>query len=136
MTHLARPFSLVVLVLALAAQAPPAAASNTWSDTDPVVLITTPGGHQVAVYVDNGTSPAEHLTAAQLAQMSYTVKSLASGATTAVTLTSTVPCDAPGASYATRAIASTGAFATGSVYGQDYGTCGQPMTIKFTLPLG
>jgi hypothetical protein len=128
-----RRLSSIVVLLALAALAPPASASNTWSDTDPIVLITTPGGHQVAVYVDNGTSPADHLASAQVAKMSYTVKSVASGTTTDVTLTSTVPCDGLGPSYATRAIVSSGAFATGTVYGQDYGTCGQPMSVGFKL---
>jgi hypothetical protein len=125
--------SYIVVLLVLAVLAPPASASNTWSDTDPVVLITTPGGHQVAVYVDNGTSPPEYLAAAQLAQMGYAVKSVQSGRATAVTLTSTVPCD--GTTYLTRMIVSSGAFATGTVYGQDSGTCGQVMSVGFTLSI-
>jgi hypothetical protein len=131
MRHLARPLSLAVLLLVLVAQALPAAASNTWSDTDPVVLITTPAGHVVTVYVDNGTDGVQHLPAAQLAKMTYTVKRVGNG--TMVTLTSTVPCDDLGTVYATRAIASTRAFATGLIYGSVYGMCGQPMTQQFTM---
>ena len=67
--------------------------------------------------------------------MSYSVRSLASGASTMVTLTSIVPCDGTGGTYATRAIASTGAFATGTVYAEVYGTCGQAMTMEFKLPV-
>jgi hypothetical protein len=134
MRHLARPLSLVVLVLVLAAQTPLASASNTWSDTDPVVVVATPGGHLVSVYVDNGTNPADHLAAAQLAQMTYTVKAVNSGDATMVTLTSTVPCDASGSGWETRAIPSSAPFATGTVYGQVLGTCGQPMTVQFKLP--
>jgi hypothetical protein len=134
MRHLARPLSRVVILLVLAAQALPASASNTWSDTDPVVVITTPGGHVVSVYVDNGTNPADHLAAAQIAQMTYTVNSVNSGAATMVTLTSTVPCDALGSGWETRVIPSSAPYATGTVYGQVLGTCGQPMTVKFKIP--
>jgi hypothetical protein len=134
MRHLARPLSLVLLLLVLAAQALPASAANTWSDTDPVVVIATPGGHLVSVYVDNGTNPADHLAAAQAAQMTYTVKAVNSGAATMVTLTSTVPCDALGTGWDTRMIPSSAPFATGTVYGQVLGTCGQPMTLQFKLP--
>jgi hypothetical protein len=133
MRQLARPLSLVVLLLGLLALAPPASASNTWSDTDPVVIITTPGGHMVSVYVDNGTDGVQHLPAAQAARMTYTVKSVASGRASMVTLTSTVPCDALGTGWASRTIPSSGAFATGVVYGQAYGVCDQPMTVQFTL---
>jgi hypothetical protein len=135
MRQLARPLSLVVLVLVFVAQAPPAGASNTWSDTDPVVVIATPGGHLWPVYVDNGTDGVQHLPAAQVAKMTYSVKSVASGRETMVTLTSTVPCDVLGTGWGTRAIPSSGAFATGTIYAQAYGTCGQPMTTQFTLPL-
>ena len=127
--------SYIVVLLALAVLAPPASASNTWSDTDPVVLITTPGGHQVSVYVDNGTSPPDHLAAAQLAQMGYSDKSVQSGRATAVTLTSTVACDGTGGTYLTRMIVSSGPYATGTIYGQDYGSCGQVMTTGFTIPV-
>jgi hypothetical protein len=135
MRQMARPLSLVVLLLVLAAQAPFASASNTWSDTDPVVVIATPGGHLVSVYVDNGTDGTEHLPAAQLAKMTYTVNSVTAGGATMVTLTSTVPCDATGTGWATRAIPSSAPFATGTVYGVVYATCGQPMTVKFKLPV-
>jgi hypothetical protein len=134
MRKFARPLSLVLLPLVFVAQALPASAANTWSDTDPVVLITTPGGHVVSVYVDNGTNPADHIAAAQLAQMTYSVKSTNSGDATMVTLTSTVPCDASGSGWETRVIPSSAPFATGTVYGQALGTCGQPMTVQFKLP--
>jgi hypothetical protein len=131
MRQLARPLSFVVVLLVLVAHALPASASNSWSDTDPVVVIVTPSGHMVSVYVDNGTDGVEHLPAAQAARMSYTVKRVGQG--TMVAFTSTVPCDALSNSYATRAIMSTGAFATGFVYGSVYGMCGQPMTTQFTI---
>jgi hypothetical protein len=135
MRHLARPLSLVLLLLVLFAQALPASASNTWSDTDPVVVISTPGGHLVPVYVNNGVDGAQHLPAAQVARMSYTAKSVQSGDATKVTVTSNVPCDALGSGWATRTRPSTGAFGTGTLYGEAYGVCGQDLTVTFTLPV-
>jgi hypothetical protein len=35
----------------------------------------------------------------------------------------------------TRGIVSSGAFATGLIYASVYGTCGQAMTVQFTLAL-
>ena len=132
MRHLARPLSLVLLLLALFAHALPASAANTWSDTDPVVLIATPAGNMVPVYVNNGAEGAQHLPAAQLARMTYTAKSVQSANATKVTITSTVPC--VGGTYDARTIISTGAFATGSIYGSVYGTCGQAMSVDFKVP--
>jgi hypothetical protein len=131
MKHWGRVLASVVL-LVVAAQALPASAANTWSDTDPLVVIVTPAGNQVPVYVDNGAYGTEHLAAAQAAQMAYAVKPVQSGRATMVTLTSVVPCD-PTGTYPTRAIVSTGPYATGTIYGQDSGTCGQPMSIRFKL---
>ena len=131
MRQLARPLSLVVVLLVLVAHALPASASNSWSDTDPVVVIATPAGHLVSVYVDNSTYGVEHLPAAQAARMTYTVKHVGQG--TMVALTSTVPCDALSDNYPTRFAPSTGPFATGLVYGWSYGVCGQPMTLQFTI---
>jgi hypothetical protein len=135
MRQFARPLSLVLLVLVLFAQALPASASNTWSDTDPVVVITTPGGNMVPVYVNNGVDGAQHLPAAQLARMTYTAKSVQSGAATKVTVTSNVPCDAFGTGWATRTRPSTGPFGTGTLYGEAYGLCGQDLSVTFTVPV-
>jgi hypothetical protein len=132
MKHWGRVLASVVL-LVVAAQTLPASAANTWSDTDPLVVIVTPAGNHVPVYVDNGAYGTEHLAAAQSAQMAYAVKPVQSGRATMVTLTSIVPCDALGSSYETRTIPSSGPFATGTIYGQAYATCGQPMTVQFTL---
>jgi hypothetical protein len=131
MRQMARPLSLVVVLLVLLAQAVPASASNTWSDTDPVVIITTPGGHMVPVYVNNGAAGAEHLPAAQLARMTYTTKSVGQG--TKVSITSNVPCDALGTGWGSRTRPSTGAFGTGTLYGEAYGVCGQDLIVTFTL---
>jgi hypothetical protein len=135
MRHLARPLSLVVLLLLVAAYAVPASASNSWSDTDPVVVITTPGGNMVPVYVNNGVDGAEHLPAAQLARMTYTAKSVQSGAATKVTVTSTIPCDALGNGWASRVRPSSEPFGTGVLYGEAYSVCGQGMSVTFTIPV-
>jgi hypothetical protein len=135
MKHLARPLSLVVLLLVLVANALPASAANSWSDTDPVVVVVTPAGNMWPVYVNNGVDDVKHLPAAQAAKMTYTVKSISAGRSTQVAMTSTVPCDALGSGWDTRELPSTGPFGTGDVYGVAYAKCGQPMTVSFNLQL-
>jgi hypothetical protein len=125
--------SCLALLLLLAAQAPPASAANTWSDTDPILVIITPAGNAVSIYVDNRALGTEHLAAAQAAKMSYTVNAVSSGLDTMVALTSVVPCDAFSSNFNTGVIASTGAFATGTVFGATYATCGHAMTVQFKL---
>jgi hypothetical protein len=114
---------------------PPGLASNTWSDTDPILVIVTPGGHQVPLYVNNGVFGAQHLASAQVAKMAYTVQRASNGTSTKVVLTVTIPNDTFGSGYPTRTIPSTGAFGTGLVYGITYGTSGTVMKVTFFLPV-
>ena len=133
MRNLARPLALVLLVLVFVAQALPASAANSWSDTDPVMVITTPGGRTVPVYMNNGVDGAQHLPAAQVARMGYSAKWVQSANAVKVTVTSNVPCDAFGTGWATRLRPSEGAFGTILLYGEAYGVCGQDMTVTFTI---
>ena len=130
-----RVLSYVGLFLLVATQAPPAAASNTWSDTDPLVVVVTPAGNKVGVYVTNGVLGTEHLAAAQAALMAYTVKTVQAGRGTKVTLTVIVPDDVFGSGFDTRTRPSSGPLATGTLYGTAYGISGQAMIVEFTLPL-
>ena len=133
MRHLARPLSLVVLLLVLVAEAPPASASNTWSDTDPVIVVVTPAGNMVTVYVNVGVQGAEHLPSAQAASMKYSVKRVQAGQATSVTVSVLVTCDGLGSPYPTRIYPSSAPFGTGIPYGSDYGYCGQSMVETFTV---
>ena len=62
------PLLLPLLVL-LAPQAPATLASNQWSDTDPLVTITTPGGNTVPVYDQVGAEAPGTLVDAQAARI-------------------------------------------------------------------
>ena len=130
---------LIVAALLLGILAMPAgAAAAEWCDTDPLVLITTPGGNIVPVYVLVSAAGIEHLPAVQVASILYTtvaVAARAGGQATRVTLTVTVPDDAFATGFPTRATASSGPLASGTVYDQTYGTSGRPMTLRFTPPL-
>ncbi len=125
--------SLVPALLLLAALAGPVAAGEEWCDTDPLLLITTPAGATVPVYVTSGALGVEHSAAALLATTSYTVQSVQGGRATLVRLSDTVPGDAFAAQFATRVVVSSGPLGTMLVYGRATGYSGQPMVLSFTL---
>ncbi len=129
---------LIVLGLFVAVLGPaaPARAAAEWCDTDPLLLIRTPDGQLVSVYVLVGALGAEHLPAAQAASLlttSDTVETTAGGRATRVTVTVVVPDDLLGSGFPTRAATSTGPLGTGTVYATAEGISGAPMTLRFTL---
>ena len=135
MERLRRVVAAVVLgcCLLLTAQltAPSASAGAQWCDTDPVVVIVTPGGALVPLFVNNGAQGAVHLPAVLLARMPYTVAPIAGG--TEVHLSVTVPNDLFAKGFPTRSVVSTGPLGTGTIHAAAYGVSGQPMLLTFTL---
>ncbi|HEU5328693.1 MAG: hypothetical protein ACTHMU_23730 [Thermomicrobiales bacterium] len=123
-------FTVVAIVLAFA---PVRVAAAEWCDTDPLVLISTPGGALVPVYVTNGALGAEHLATVQLATMTYSVQPTADGSATLVHLDVRIPDDVFASHFATRSVASSGPLATGTSYANASGFSGQTMTLTFTL---
>jgi hypothetical protein len=123
-------FTMAMIVLAFA---PARVAAAEWCDTDPLVLITTPGGAVVPVYVTNGALGAEHLATVQLAAMTYTTQPTANGRATLVHLDVRIPDDVFASHFATRSVASSGPLATGDIYANASGFSGQTMTLTFTL---
>ena len=124
----------LLLLSAVVAPVPRAAAMEEWCDTDPPVAITTPGGNTVVVYALSG---AQNLTAALLAeasQISYTVAPANGGAATLVTLSvtvrqlPTVPAGTP-----TRVKVTSAPWGLGTLYGDATGTVGAPMVVRFRL---
>src|SRR2546423_611351 len=61
------------LLLSAQLAAPGASAGAQWCDTDPVVVIITPSGVLVPLFVNNGAQGVEHQPAVLLASMPYTV---------------------------------------------------------------
>jgi hypothetical protein len=117
----------------LAALAGPVAAGEEWCDTDPLLLIRTPAGAIVPVYVTSGALGVEHQAAVLLVTTQYTAQSVQGGRATLVQVSDTVPSDVFAASFATRFVVSSGPMGTALIYGQATGTSGQPMALSFTL---
>ena len=121
-------------LLAGGARAPAVAqAGEQWCETDPLVVITTPGGALVPVCVTNGAAGLEHLLLVQLAEMSYTAARVDGTKATLVKLLVTVPTGWGGQRFATSSVVSTGPFKTGMVLGAATGQSGKPMRIEFKL---
>ncbi len=127
------------LVLAMSVNAGPGiatvSASNDWCDTDPVVVIQTPSGNLVPVYVNVGTQSSAYTPNSLMSalQMDYTAAPVRSGSATRVDVSVMVPTllDSP---FPTRVVISTGPLGSGSVYSQVSGTSGQVMNATFILP--
>ncbi len=127
--------STLVALFLMAALVPAAGASDSWCDTDPVLVITTPGGSEVPVFVNTGARGAEHILATQIAQVDYTASPTGNHKATNVTVAVLVPSDGLGGAFETRSGVSTGAFQTGTVYAQTMGYSSQTMTMRFVLPV-
>jgi hypothetical protein len=125
--------AVVVAVLVLVGGAPPAGASEDWCEFDPLVLIATPGGRLVPVYVLTGAAGLAHLPLVTAARYDYAAAPTAGGTATLVKLEVLVPPTATGGTFATRATVSTGPAATGTVLASATGTSGQPMKLTFKL---
>lgn len=135
MRCLPRVLSLGIL-LTMAIPASVAMASDGWCDTDPILVIQTPAGRPVPVYVDVGAqsllvSPNTLLGSIVL---SYTAVPTRDAEATSVTAVIRVPPSALEPSFATRNIISTGAFGTGTIYAYAPGRSGNPTALTFSLP--
>ena len=123
----------IVAVALLLALAPGMSAGAKWCDEDPLVLIQTPGGSLVPVYVTVGALGTEHLPAVLLAAITYTAKPVHDGRATHVQLDVVLPDDEFASHFETRATASTGPMATGTIYDSTYGYSGEVMRLVFKL---
>ena len=123
------------LGLTLAPQAPVAHASDGWCDTDPILIVRTPAGRLVPLYVMVGAQ-TPLLTANTLqgsVVLSYSTWHTKKGETSGVSVIVTVPSFLAW-SFATRQTVSTGAWGSGQVYAFEYGVSGVPTTLTFELP--
>ncbi|HEX2033572.1 MAG TPA: hypothetical protein VHS99_05255 [Chloroflexota bacterium] len=111
---------------------PVAGAGAEWCECDPLVVVATPGGALVPVFVTNAGLGLLHLAAVQLAQLTYTVTPVPNGQQTQVNLRVLIPNDLFG-EFPTRSTASSGPLRTGTIYATAQGHCGQPLHLTFTL---
>lgn len=129
---------LLTVLLALGGSVNSARAGAEWCDTDPLIIIRTPGGQLVPVFIVVGARGLEHLPAAQAASLlatSHTVQSARGGHATRVTVTVTVPDDLFERNFPTRASISTGPLGSGKVHATAEGRSGTSMDLQFTLPI-
>jgi hypothetical protein len=122
--------SVLLALVLLAGLVPGAGATEQWCEVDPLVVIMTPGGNLVPVFVTNrARGGREYLPALVKAHISHTAKPAKGG--TAVEVYVTIAA-IPGVTDA-ASIASTGPLGTGAVYDTTRGTTGQQMTLEFKL---
>lgn len=132
--YLLSAISVILAAIVLLATGVPAAdASAQWCEEDPLVVIQTPGGSLVPLYVTNGALGAEHLPAVLAAGIGYTVKSVESGGATLVKVQVQVPDDLYGYQFETRSTVSTGPLKTGAIYATTQGFSSQVMQLEFKL---
>jgi len=128
--------TILVLFLGTAGIPVRPVAAAEWCDTDPLVLIRTPAGNEVPVYLLIGVLGAEHLPAAQAASIIYTsylTKAKSGGEATRVRLIVLVPDDSFGSGFPTQVAASSGPMGSGSPYDRAEGTSGVELVLAFTL---
>jgi hypothetical protein len=124
---------LIALFLVAFTPASVATASDQWCEDDPPIVIHTPGGALVTLYVTDSALGAQHLPAVQLA--SITADASPTGSGTLVHVQVLVRSDAFDGHFAIRSVVSTGPFATGTIEATASGFSGQTMAMAFTLPV-
>ena len=110
-----------------------ASAAEQWCETDPLVVIVTPSGKLVPLFVTTGAESILRLAQAQIARIEYAVSPSESGRATRVSMTVTVPLGLDGTQFATRSVVSTGPLKTGSILASVSGTSGHAMRMEFKL---
>jgi hypothetical protein len=132
---MARILVATAVACCLLLSARPAGAAAEWCEYDPVIVIVTPAGVLVPIFVTNGALGIEHALAAQLAEMHYTTQPERSGTATRVNLQVLIRGDLFAAKFPTRSTASTGPLATGSIFDRVEGSSGDTMSLTFVLDL-
>jgi len=125
--------SVIMLFFLACVPATVATASDQWCEDDPPLVLHTPGGALLTVYVTDSALGAQHLPAVQLASITATVSPAGNG--TLIHMQVLVPGDGFDGHFPTRSVVSTGPFATGTIYATASGYSGQTMAMTFTLPM-
>jgi hypothetical protein len=122
--------SALVLLVGLV---PGTSAGDEWCEVDPVVVIRTPGGSVVPVYVNIRAQGLEHLAAIQQAQVSHTTQSTDGGTATLVRMTVMVPGDQFSDRYPVQVVVSTSPARTGTTLASAKGYSEQDLRLPFKL---
>ncbi|HEV7214298.1 MAG TPA: hypothetical protein VGP33_04170 [Chloroflexota bacterium] len=131
----------VTVALPLAALANPVLAGEEWCEDDPAMLLTTPHGNILLVYItQSGQGGLQHLADLELATLSYAASSSnlhdgSGGLETTFHVHVTIPSDLIDGGFATKVTVSSGPFASGAVYASMSGNSGTTFDLVFTVPL-
>jgi hypothetical protein len=127
---------VTVVLLMVTMHATPAFASDGWCDTDPILVIHTPAGLWVPVFVSVGAHSLFFTPDTLLGSLvlSYAADSTSGGKATKVAAVVHVQSPLVGSPFETRNTVSTGPYGTGSIYAQASGVSGEPTTLTFVLP--
>jgi hypothetical protein len=125
--------TVIVALCLLGGVIPGAGASAEWCEVDPLVVIVTPGGSAVPVYVNIRAQGYEHLAALQANQISYTTQSTDGGLATVVRMVVWVPGDQFSDRYPVQVVISTGPARTGATLASAQGYSGQALKLQFKL---
>lgn len=127
---------IVLALLLLVGLVPGVNAGEQWCEGDPLVVVKTPGGASVPIYVTSGALGPEHLPAVLAARISYTAKPADGGRATLVKISVVIPDDAFESSFQTRSTSSTGPLGTLTVLSMTTGISGRAMTMQFKVNVG
>lgn len=124
----------------LAAWAPPALAGEEWCEDDPAMLLTTPHGNTLLVYVTQAGQGLQHLADLEAATLSYASSSAnrPDGPGTLATVFHvlvTIPSDPLDGSFAAMVTVSSAPLAGGTIYATASGRSGTAFDLAFTVPL-
>lgn len=139
--HLSRRHFLVaVAAVPLAVWARPALAAEEWCEDDPAMLLTTPHGTHLLVYVTQAGQGLQHLGDLAAATLSYASTSTdrpdgPGGLATVFHVFVTIPNDPVDGAFPARVTVSAGPLASGAIYAWASGTSGATFDLAFTVPL-
>ncbi len=115
-------------------------AAEEWCTFDPAMVLTTPHGNEVVVYVAQSGQGLQHLGDLQAATLSYssTGRNLSGrhdDTATQFHIFVTVPSDPIDGTFATMVQVSSGPNASGTIYATAQGPSGTTLDAVFTVPL-
>jgi hypothetical protein len=127
--------STVLACLLMLGLAGDASAGLQWCEADPAVVIATPRGSTVVVYLTNGVEGVQRAPSALTAETSYTAEPTPDGQGTHVHLFVLTRSYAFDSDFAVYSVASSGPSKTGTIYDAAEGRSDTPVELVFDLPV-
>jgi hypothetical protein len=110
--------------------------ADDWCSDDPPVVIVTPQGHRVVVFVTDYALGTQHAPVLKRVTYSYVATPASDGSGTDVVLRVNIPGDSLAAAFPTRSVVANAMDDESNkyvVYSTQSGTSGLPIVHRFTL---